>query len=81
MTDERLTKAVALKKRIEQLEGEFVRWNQAEKFAEDFIKVWREGKGNTNVDISYIDFDVMKALALNKIIKLLEEVREEYKNL
>lgn len=31
MTDERLAKAITLKKRIEQLEDQLTKWNQAEK--------------------------------------------------
>lgn len=81
MTDERLAKAITLKKRIEQLEDQLTKWNQTEKFKEDAIAIWCSSIGRANVDVSFIDFDVMKTLVISKVNKMLEEVKEEYKNL
>lgn len=81
MTDERLAKAITLKKTIEQLEKQFTIWNQAQKFKDDIVAIWCSSIGRASADVSNIDFDVMRTLALSKISKLLEEAREEYKNL
>lgn len=81
MTDERLAKAITLKKTIEQLEDQLTKWDQAEKFKEDTVAIWSSSIGRANVDVSNIDFDVMRTLALSKINKMLEEVKGEYKNL
>lgn len=81
MTDERLAKAITLKKEIEHLEDQLTKWNQAEKFKEDAIAIWCSSIGRASIDVSFIDFDVMRALVISKINKLLEEVKEKYKNL
>lgn len=81
MTDERLAKAITLKKTIEQLEDQLTKWDQAEKFKEDTIAIWRPNIGRANVDVSFIDFDVMRTLVISKVNKMLEEVKKEYKNL
>lgn len=81
MTDERLAKAITLKKKNEHLEDQLTKWNQAEKFKEDAIEIWCSSIGRTSVDVSFIDFDVMRTLVISKVNKMLEGVKEEYKNL
>lgn len=80
MTEERLRKANELLKRIKEYQKEIDCWENAVRFRCDEIAL-RSNDTGYEVNAKYIDFEVMKTLALARLKKELEVLETEFKNL
>ena len=86
MTDEQLTKGQALKSRIDRLKSKIQYWEKAECIIEIHLQYqFRDGylgeKRNFTDDAAYVNFGVLKTLALQAMKTKLEELEKEYREL
>lgn len=80
MTNEQLQNGIRMAEEIKYLEKQLERWNEAIRFSNSSISLF-DSKCRVEVETKYIDFDVVKALAISKIEKRLKEVKEQFENL
>lgn len=78
MTKEQASKGFDLIQEIDKVEKELNRWEESYKFI-DITTASKERRYGVNVD--WVDFDVVKSIAIGKIKKRLKELNDEFKAL
>ncbi len=82
MNKENLKRGQELSDNIERLERQLNVLNKATNLRSTTIGFYESGTGNVGeISASWIDFDVLRCLAINKITKRLEEIKEEFEAL
>lgn len=82
MNKENLKRGQELSGNIERLERQLNVLNKATNLSSGTIGFYESGTGNVGeISASWIDFDVLKCLAINKITKRLEEIKKEFEAL
>lgn len=82
MNKENLKRGQELSGNIERLERQLNVLNKATNLSSSTIGFYESGTGNVGeISASWIDFDVLKCLAINKITKRLEEIKKEFEAL
>ena len=81
MTNEQLEKAKTLSNRIGYLEEQLYKWKRAINISNDPITVLDKDRTRTSVSSNFINFEVMKALAISLIEAELNERKMEFENL
>jgi chaperonin cofactor prefoldin len=80
MTEERLKKANELLERIKEYQKEIASWEMAVRFRNKEVSLRSDDTGY-EVRTGFIDFEVVKTLALARLKKDLEVLETEFKNL
>ena len=81
MNKENLKRGQQLSEDIEKLEEQLKTLELATSIYEGQIGFYKETSFLGKVNSYWIDFDVLKCLAINKITKRLEEIKKEFKAL
>ena len=81
MTNEQLVEANKISKRIEYLEEQLHRWKRAIVISCDAITILDKDRTRITVSSSFVNFDVMKALAISLIESELNECKMKFENL
>lgn len=84
MTDEQLTRGKALKEKIDELRNRISKWERADKIREISIHYptdYPAGGSTFNDSGKYVNFDVLKTLALQAMRTELERLEKEYREL
>lgn len=81
MTNEQLDKGQELSHKIEILEKQLKRWGKAIRITGNEICVTDSDEDKSIVHVNYIDFNVMKTLAIAAIEKELNELKNEFEKL
>lgn len=83
MTNEQLQNGAKLAEKIGALEAQLEGWKRAIRFPYDYVTLYSKGDDRSfdKIKTSYIDFDVMKTLAIARIEKELNELKIEFENL
>lgn len=84
MTDEQLTKGQALKSRIDRLKSKIQCWEKAECITEihlQYTTAYPSERRSVADDAAYVNFGVLKTLALQAMKTKLEELEKEYREL
>lgn len=83
MTNEQLQNGAKLAEKIGALELQLEGWKRATRFTYDNVTLYSKGDNLSfdKIKTSYIDFDVMKTLAIARIEKELNELKTEFENL
>lgn len=85
MNHEKLKKANDLSEKIEKVEEERDKWNTSS--GPNYLGIMTCRRANNlreqaeSVNLDYVDFEVLKTLALSKINKRLAELQSEFDNL
>lgn len=80
MTTEQLNKGTELKKRINKLQEQLDLWNTSASLY-DKISLVNNTSHIICADISYVNFDALRALTLANIQRELNEVQKEFERL
>lgn len=81
MTNEQLEKGKALSNRIGYLEEQLGKWKRAINISNDAITILDENRTMIGVSSTFVNFEVMKALAISLIESELNERKTEFANL
>lgn len=81
MNKENLKRGQQLSEDIEKLEEQLKTLELATSIYEGQIGFYKEASYLGKVNSSWLDFDVLKCLAINKITKRLEEIKKEFEAL
>ena len=81
MTNEQLEKAKTLSNRIGYLEEQLCKWKRAINISNNPITVLDKDRTGISVSSNFINFEVMKALAISLIEAELNECKNEFDNL
>ena len=82
MNKENLKRGQELSDNIERLERQLNVLNKATNLSSSTIRFYESGVGNAGeISASWIDFDVLKVLAISKITKNLNEYKQEFEKL
>lgn len=83
MTNEQLKNGARLAEQIGALEAQLNGWKRATRFTYDNVTLYSKGDNQSfdRIKTSYIDFEVMKTLAIARIEKELSELKTKFENL
>ena len=81
MTNEQLVEANKISKRIEYLEEQLRKWKRAINISNDAITILDKDRTRISVSSNFVNFDVMKALAISLIESELNECKMKFENL
>lgn len=82
MTNEQLVEANELSKRIEYLEEQLRKWKRATSISSDAVTILdMDDRTRISVSSNFVNFDVMKALAISLIESELNECKMKFENL
>lgn len=83
MTNEQLKNGARLAEQIGALEAQLDGWKRATRFTYDNVTLYSKGDNQSfdRIKTSYIDFEVMKTLAIARIEKELSELKTKFENL
>lgn len=80
MTEERLKKANKLSENIKMYQKEIKSWEMANSFIGRILSL-RSDDRDYEIKTNFINFEVMKALTLDRLKKDLDALETEFKNL
>ena len=81
MNKENLKRGQELSSSIERLENQIKSLESASDFSDQAISLCGKGKHVGSVASCWIDFEVLKVLAISKITKKLNEYKQEFEKL
>lgn len=87
MNKEQLQKGKQLAENIEKLEAQLEGWKVGDCFSYETISIYMKAKENITsrhldkLQTKYIDFSVVKAIAISRIEKELNELKTEFEKL
>ena len=82
MNKENLKRGQELSDNIERLERQLNVLNKATNLSSSAIRLYESGVGDAGeISASWIDFEVLKVLAISKITKKLNEYKQEFEKL
>lgn len=84
MTTEQLLKGGELQRQINIRKTQLEKWNKAKRFWGKEVRLDNKETNNamiSDVYVEYIDFEVVKTLAISKISKELDELELQFKHL
>lgn len=84
MTTEQLQNGTKLAGEIEHLETQLAGWKVAERFTYQCVNLYVPSQGGRQLDkieTKYVDFEVVKAIAIARIEKELNELKQQFEKL